>query len=433
MIRPDRPQAQDTAVEPLFAHNARLWLRVWAATQGVALLMALYVVVDAAGGVPPLLHGPQAARVIATVVLLGAYHIVGVRAHRWIMGRNWAVLLFVPIGWALLISGIQLSGGFALLILGAILQGFIFLPFAWAITTLAALTIGFTVLASIRLPWNTPGLAMSRLGWIPATSVMIGTVLLYIHRANREAVLRERLLRQLDEAQHDLADRAREAGIQAERQRFARDVHDTLAQGFTSVIKHLEAIELSLPPTGSDENVPIAKMRPHLAHAQSVSRSSLAEIRRLVFALRPLELTEAPLAAALARIVTKWSEDNGIQATFTADSLPALQPDAEVIFLRATQESLSNVLRHANARRVTISLTSVDGLALLTIEDDGVGFDQRAPLGVERMGLSGMRERVRRFGGHLMIDSTIGEGTSLTVAMPLSAIVAVTNERDNRA
>ena len=104
-----------------------------------------------------------------------------------------------------------------------------------------------------------------------------------------------------------------------------------------------------------------------------------------------------------------------------------------MVFLRATQESLSNVSRHANAQQVAVSLTSVDGLALLTIEDDGAGFADLDAVGAEKMGLSGMRERVRRFGGHLLIDSTVGEGTGLTIAMPLSAISAVPGERDGRA
>ena len=174
-------------------------------------------------------------------------------------------------------------------------------------------------------------------------------------------------------------------------------------------------------------------MMPHLAHAQEVSRSSLADIRRLVWALQPAELSAAPLTAALARIVAQWSAANGIAATFTSDEMPAFQPDADVIFLRATQESLSNVARHAGATIVGVSLTSVDGLALLTVEDDGRGFAHAEAQGVEKMGLTGMRERVRRFGGHLLIESVVGGGTSLTVAMPLSSIVAMYREAERKA
>jgi len=120
--------------------------------------------------------------------------------------------------------------------------------------------------------------------------------------------------------------------------------------------------------------------------------------------------------------LAQWAQANGVAATFSADLLPPLQPDADVTFLRATQESLSNVARHANARNVSVLLTVVDGLALLTVEDDGVGYAHLDSVGTEKMGLSGMRERVRKFGGHLLVESEAGAGTSLTVAMPLSAI-----------
>lgn len=414
-------------VAPLFAHNARLWLRVWAATQGAALGVALYVIVSQGAGRAT---GIQPA-LIELLVLLAAYHVIGVLAYRWILRRTWAVLLFVPLGWVLVVSALQISGAFGLLILGAILQGFIFLPFAWAATVLGLVTTGLAT--SIALRAKASGIVAVQIGGILATGVMIGTVLLYIHRANQEAELRTRLLRQLDEAQRDLADRARDAGVQEERRRFARDIHDTLAQGFTSVIKHLEAIELSLGPPGARHDESIERMMPHLAHAQAVSRSSLADIRRLVWSLQPAELTEASLAAALGRVVAQWSEANAIPATFTSDALPALHPDADVIFLRATQESLSNVARHAEAASVAVSLSAVDGLALLTVEDDGRGFAHVDAHGVEKMGLAGMRERVRRFGGHLLIDSAVGEGTSLTVAMPLSSIAATYRAAESMA
>ncbi len=424
MIRKVESAAGDVTVEPLFAYNARLWLRVWGVMQAVALLVALFVSVDGAGGVAAFPASPRAGRVVTSLVLLTLYHAIGLAAHGWIMRRTWRVLVFVPVGWVLVLSALEQNLGFGLLILGAMLQGFIFLPFAWAMATLALVTVWLTILIASRLPWTTPGLSIARVGWIGAAGVMIGTVLLYIHRINGEASLRARLLRQLDEAQHDLADRAREAGVQEERQRFARDIHDTLAQGFTSVIKHLETIELSLASPKTDADVSRAQVLSHLAHAQTVSRTSLAEIRRLVWALQPVELSESSLVPALRRIVEQWAGASGVSATFAAESLPALQPEADVVFLRATQETLSNVARHANARHVIVSLNSVDGLVLLTIEDNGVGFVQSDTAATEGRGLSGMRERVRRFGGHILIDSTAGMGTNLTVAMPLSAISA---------
>ena len=420
----DDAQPKPTIVEPLFAYNTRLWLRVWVATQAAATVVAMYSIIDGAGGASRIRSSPDAGAVITAALLLAVYHVIGLRAHGWILHRRWAVLLFVPVGWAVVLYAIAIHGAFAPLLLGAILQGFIFLPFTWAVTILALVTAGSAGIILSVSEENGTAATLKGAGGIVAAGIMIGTVLLYIHLVNREAVLRARLLRQLGDAQRDLAERARDAGVQEERQRFARDIHDTLAQGFTSVIKHLEAIELSLGAVTAESDGSRDRMRKHLMHAQAVSRSSLDEIRRLIWALRPAQLNDSALPDALGRVVAQWGSANGIAATFHCDDLPALQPDADVIFLRATQESLSNVARHARAAHVAVSLKNIDGLALLTIEDDGSGFVHAESSGIEGQGLSGMRERVRKCGGHLMIESTPGQGTSLSVAIPLSSITA---------
>lgn len=415
-------------IEPLFASNGRLWLRVWAVTQTAALIVVCYIVVDAAGGIERFLASRDSARTIGAVVLIAAYHAIAVSSYAWILRRRWAVSLFVTIGWAIIVAPIATNTAFSLLVLGAILQGFIFLPFGWGIATLALivlLALCEVLVQSGRQGWD-GNLTLARIVGLLATGLTVGAVMLYIHRSNRDASLRSQLLRQLDDAQRDLAERSRESGVQEERQRLARDIHDTLAQGFTSVIKHLEAIELfvgrSRTEAGASLDEIMASARPHLASAQIVSRESLAEIRRLVWALRPPQLVEATLRAALERIVAQWSEANDVAATCTIGALPPLQPDVDVIFLRATQESLSNVARHAHATRVGVSMQCVDELVLLCIEDDGCGFAHSDDSRVEHMGLTGMRERVRPFGGHVLIESEGGTGTSITVALPLAAI-----------
>ena len=354
-------------LEPLFASNERLWLRVWAATQGVALAVACYVMLDAAGGIRAFLVSPKAARSVLIVALIVAYHLIGIRGYAWIIQRPWAVSLFVPTGWGIILAALAVHGTFALLILGAILQGFIFLSFTWAAGTLALVVVLLASLVVLRGPARGPSLRIANLVGILATGITFGTVMLYIHRANRDAAIRARLLDQLDRAQRDLAERSRETGAQEERQRLARDIHDTLAQGFASVIKHLEAIELSFSAPGAEPADAIRGAVPHLTNAQAVSRESLGEIRRLVWALRPPQLVEATLPAAIERIVTQWSETNGIAATCALGELPTLQPDAEVIFLRATQEALSNVARHAQAMHVSVAMHCVDGLVMLSV------------------------------------------------------------------
>lgn len=411
-------------IEPLFAYDKRRWLRVWGLTQGAALIVACGTMIAGEPGRSGFLGAAHAGRSLLLVALLIGYHAIGLRAHAWIMRRRWAVATFVPLGWAIIIGSLSIASGFSLLVLGAVIQGFIFLPFSWAIATLSLVTATGIASVAVRAGQRAPMVTVAATGSLLAMGIMIGTVMAYIHHVNRDSAIRARLLKELDEAQRDLAERAKEAGVLEERQRLARDIHDTLAQGFASVVRHLEAIELSFT---SNETAGEAMRRaaPHLAHAQDVSRSSLAEIRRLVWALRPTPLAESTLRAAIERIVAAWSEANGIVASCSIDALPPLNPDAEVVFLRATQEALSNVARHAEATKVAVTLHAVDGVVLLSIEDDGRGFENAESVGSGRIGLTGMRERTRPFGGHVMIESAVGSGTSVTIALPLPVITGV--------
>lgn len=415
-----------TPIEPLFAHNVRLWVRVWGWIQAVALVTGTYSLVTDAGGLAAFFASTTAPSALLSLALLVVYHAIGLTSYRWILARPWAIAAYVPLGWIIILQSLRVGSGFVLFVFGAVIQGFIFLPFAAAIATLTAVVLLLSGTIVFQTSVRRNGFVAPRVLSIVAMGVMIGTVMLYIHRANRDAAIRARLLRQLDDAQRDLADRARDAGVQEERQRLARDIHDTLAQGFTSVIKHLEAVELSFNGTdaSSEQSARDAMRRavPHLENARDVSRASLGEIRRLVWALRPPQLAEATLGAAIERIVAQWSGVNGVPATCEIVNVPALQPDADVIFLRATQEALSNVARHADAKHVAVAMHCVDGLALLSIDDDGRGFAESDTDREGKFGITGMRERVRRYGGHVLIETSPGKGTSVTVAMPLAAI-----------
>jgi signal transduction histidine kinase len=338
------------------------------------------------------------------------------------MRRPWAVFVFVPLGWAIIVKALLISGAFGVLILGAFLQAFIFLPFAWGIATLALVVSLLSVTVAGRGGMQGGPLTVARVVGVLAFGTTFGTVMLYIHRANRDAAVRSRLLQQLDEAQRDLATRAKETGVLEERQRLAREIHDTIAQGFTSVIKHLETVELSFVAKDGTADDMLQRAMPHLANAQAVSRDSLAELRRLLLALRPPQLVETTLQAAIDRFVAQWSVINGIKVECVVADLPALRSDADVLFLRATQEALSNVARHAQASHVSVSLHCVDGLVLLSVEDDGRGFADPEADTPGKMGIAGMRERVRPFGGRVLIESTTGEGTSLTVAVPFAEV-----------
>ncbi len=221
-----------------------------------------------------------------------------------------------------------------------------------------------------------------------------------------------------------LLEQARHVAVLEERQRLAREIHDTLAQGFTSIVMHLEAAEGALPGD-------LATVQRHLNQARDMARTSLEEARRLVWALRPKPLEQAPLPEALARVVERWSRESGIPADVTVTGTPApLRPEAEVTLLRAAQEALTNVRKHARASRVTVTLSYMDDLVVLDVQDDGVGFDPAAepPASSEPpgglgggFGLRAMRERVTRLGGQLLIESAPGEGTTVVVEVPVQS------------
>jgi len=237
---------------------------------------------------------------------------------------------------------------------------------------------------------------------------------LWITRIIEQSYERRQLIEQLETTRTELAAAEREGGRLAERQRLARDIHDTLAQGFVSIVLQLQAAEAELP-AGADE------ARGHLERARRTARDNLAEARRLVWDLRPEALQTAPLGEALGRLTGRLAEESGMAATATVTGTPTpLSPDAEVTLLRVTQEALANAARHAHAGRVAVTLSYMDGEAALDVRDDGDGFaptaDGLGPNG--GLGLRGMRERVEALGGRLAVESAPGQGTTIAVTVP---------------
>jgi signal transduction histidine kinase len=247
-------------------------------------------------------------------------------------------------------------------------------------------------------------------------SVLFGTLFaIWITRIIEQSAGRRQLIEQLESTRSELAAAERESGRLAERQRLARDIHDTLAQGFVSIVLQLQAAEGELP-AGADA------ARRHLELARRTAGDNLAEVRRLVWDLRPEQLRAASLGEALGRLTDRLAEETGVTATTTVTGTPrSLSPDAEVTLLRVTQEALANVSRHARAGRVALTLSYMDGEAALDVRDDGAGFapdaDGAGPNG--GLGLRGMRERVEALGGRLAVESTPGGGTTVAATVPL--------------
>jgi signal transduction histidine kinase len=250
-----------------------------------------------------------------------------------------------------------------------------------------------------------------------AFAILMG---LYIHAIFRQSLERQKMIDELQATRAELAAAERQAGILEERQRLAREIHDTLAQGFSSIVMHLEAADQALPPTSPAETA-----RQHVDRARQVARDSLAEARRLVWALRPESLERESLDQALARVVLRWSEENGIPAStqVTGIRLP-LAPTIQVALLRCAQEGLSNIRKHARASQVTLTLSYLDDAIILDVQDDGGGFslDDQSAGGPDAggFGLIGMRERVEALGGSLTLESEPGEGATLVVQLPLA-------------
>jgi len=198
-----------------------------------------------------------------------------------------------------------------------------------------------------------------------------------------------------------------------ERTRIAREIHDTLAQGFTGIIIQLEAAEdvLVAQPEAA---------RLHLLKARTLARESLAEARRSVWALRPLALGADDLGYAFLHLVKKLAEGSGTPIGFTLQGvLRPLSQDIEHHLLRIGQEALTNALRHAKAAEIRVTLTCGDDWIELGVEDDGEGFDVASPTYRQGLGLRGMQERADSLGGKLTITSVPSEGTRVGVVVPL--------------
>lgn len=204
---------------------------------------------------------------------------------------------------------------------------------------------------------------------------------------------------------------ARWAAVLAERGRIARELHDTVAQGFTGVSMQLEAVSARLGEEGGGA-------REHLDRARAVVRDSLADARRSVRALRPQLLESQDLGASLRAVLAQLTAGTDVLGSIELrGAARRFPPDVEDVLFRVGQEAMTNAVRHGRCRRLDVTLAVADGAATLTIADDGAGFDASAV--VSGSGLSGMRERVARIGGTLSIDAAPSRGARISAAVPL--------------
>ena len=204
--------------------------------------------------------------------------------------------------------------------------------------------------------------------------------------------------------------RARERGKLEERQRLARDIHDTLAQGLTGIVTQARAVGRSAAEP--------ERWRHHLGRVEELARESLTEARRSVQALRPGPLEGTHLLSAITSMTQRWSAEHDLPATVKLTGEPGPLPTAlDVALFRAAQEALTNIAKHAHAGRVGLTLSYLDDVVLLDVRDDGVGFDPDAGPS-SGFGLTAMRQRLSELGGTLAVESSTGDGTAISISVP---------------
>jgi signal transduction histidine kinase len=291
-------------------------------------------------------------------------------------------------------------------------QAFWFLPLRFAVPLVVLVGFVPALLSLDAVDGHTlPG--------VLASGVVFGMLALVvgvtIHRIGSQNEAQAALITRLEASRAEVARLSRQAGTAAERERLAREIHDTLAQGFTSIVTLAQAAESEL-----DDDVEAA--RRHVRLAARTARENLGEARAMVAALTPSALEAGSLADAVRGQAEGLSEATGIVTSCDVPAvLPKLPTATEVVLLRTAQEALSNVRRHAGAGEVTLVLALlVDSPAgevvRLTVRDDGNGFDPDTRRG--GYGLAGMRARAGEIGGTLEVTSAPGEGTTVTLEVP---------------
>jgi len=281
---------------------------------------------------------------------------------------------------------------------------------------LAAVSYFGLLCLNIALTWGEQALVQS----LPMIGGLFLFVLVYVVLFVRQAEARERAQALLDELEaahrqlQEYAAQVEELTISEERQRMARELHDTLAQGLAGLILQLEAADSHL------ENGNLARAQAVVQQAMQQARTTLDEARRAIQALRPSVLEHGSLVDALGQEVEQFRATTGLRTTFEvgAGQLLDVPPETAQGILRIVQESLANVAHHAQASHVRVRLAEGNGALEVTVRDDGVGFD---PVGAIRrpgcLGLAGMQERAHRMGGVLRVESAPGRGTEVRLEM----------------
>jgi signal transduction histidine kinase len=393
---------------PSNALHGLLYSRVWFALSYTMLVICLmFALLD--GGLSLLNKGIVG---LLAAVWAGWYWVFVMRGTRLPLNSTRVGIAFI-FGMALSMVMCWIHPAFLMMAFSFYGLTFAVLPLRWATPLVVALSlalaarfIGFSGVFTIN---SLPILVSFLLSGVFA--VLLG---LFITRIIDQTHEKERIIAELEAARGELAQAERQAGMLEERQRLAGEIHDTLAQGFTSVVLHLEAAEQSL-----DSDLPAAHR--HIDQARSAARDGLAESRRFLWALRPDVIRHEPLDQALSRVAGQWSEQSSLPAHLeVSGEAHALPAAIEATLLRAAQETLVNVRKHAHASQVNLTLTYMEDEVILDVQDDGTGFDPAATPPDSGYGLISLQERAVQLGGSLQVESAPGEGTTVVLCLPVA-------------
>ncbi len=375
-------------------------------------------------------HGFFAALVAATLILVVAESkpqlgwqvgcVLAIAAAYAVWGRRGlgeqdprSARIYLGLAWVLMVVliGIDSTGTSWVLTFGLFSQTWASLPRNQAAGAAVTAILG---LAVVRI-WTGARTVDELVGVGTSTVITLAlslTLGFFVHRLIDEADTRARVIDELHRTQAELAAAERARGRLTERERLSREIHDTLAQGFTSVVTLARAADAALDR--GDE----AAVRERLALLEKTAAENLAEARIIVAELTPGHLQGGTLAEALQRVVDRAASESGIKGSLRVEGTPvASSANAEVVLLRTAQEGLANIRRHSGARCFEVVLSYAhDDQVGLEVTDDGSGFDPAAASA--GYGLVGARSRATDLGSELVVDSAPGRGTSVRVSVP---------------
>ncbi|MEH0110444.1 sensor histidine kinase [Tersicoccus sp. MR15.9] len=296
------------------------------------------------------------------------------------------------------------------------------LPGVRGVLAVAAATVVAIVVFAVRRP--DAGFA-GVLG--PLIGAALAVVIAHAYRAlTAEIRERQRLIDDLTATRSALATAERDAGASEERARLAREIHDTVSQSLSSIILLLHAADRAPEPARAER----------VAQAREAAQDALAETRQFIAALQPAALHGRGVASALTRLAERTRAETGLAVTLTLPpdlaELGGVPTPVEVGLLRVAQNAVANVVQHAHASRLDITLSALEGQIVLDVVDDGVGFDVEAVLGADTgaagepgervsFGLRGVRDRVGTLGGEFVVESEPGQGTSVVAVFDVDS------------